>query len=308
MGPRQVSSPTPHGLAKCATVLPALIFFEAAARLESFTAAGAELGVTAAAVAYRIRRLESYLGVNLFARYPHSVRLNAEGRAYVAIVQRILAELQQANEDLRGHSQRPLLKLITVEMFAEKWLMPRLSDFRATCPDLTMQLATEQGVFDPDKRDFDVWITFADKIEHAPQWETLFHETLVAVCSPSLLKVRGQPREPNDLHRWPLLYNMVWASDWSYWFAHHGAAPADLSRANGFQLYSVMVQAAVTGMGVALGHSTMIADELQRGTLVPLFDAPIAAPARYLLCSGPQSLDKPEVQAFLDWIRRQAIL
>ena len=108
------------------------------------------------------------------------------------------------------------------------------------------------------------------------------------------------------MHDWPLLYDLVWAPYWSHWFAHHGVAPADLSEASGFRLYSVMVQAAVEGMGVALGHATMIADELERGTLVPLFEGAVAAPARYLLCSPPASLSKPGVLAFRDWIRRQA--
>ena len=67
-----------------------------------------------------------------------------------------------------------------------------------------------------------------------------------------------------------------------------------------------MVQAAVAGIGVALGHTAMIADELERGTLIPLFDRTVAAPARYLLCSPPEALARPAVQAFRNWILRKA--
>lgn len=284
----------------------ALPFFEAAARLGSFTGAGVELGVTPAAVAYRIRSLETYLGVTLFKRHPRGVRLNAQGKAYLKDVQRILGELQRANDHLRTCNRKPHLKLVTVEVVAEKWLMPRISDFNSANPDVTIEFETDRGAFDPEQRDFDVWIAFTERGKDTQHCETLFKETLVPVCSPALLKARGNPGAPSDLHDWPLLYDLVWAPYWSHWFAQHDAPPADLSQASGFRLYSVMIQAAVEGMGVALGHSMMIADELERGTLVPLFDGTVAAPARYVLYSPPDSLEKPGVQAFRDWIRRQA--
>ena len=151
-----------------------------------------------------------------------------------------------------------------------------------------------------------MWVAFTDRVRAAPHSETLFEETLVPVCSPALLEARGRPGEPRDLHRWPLLYDLVWARYWSHWFAHHRTPPADLARASGFRLYSVMVQAAVEGLGVALGHTRMIAGELERGTLVPLFDSAVPAPARYILCLAPDALDKPGVQELRDWLRAQA--
>jgi LysR family glycine cleavage system transcriptional activator len=107
------------------------------------------------------------------------------------------------------------------------------------------------------------------------------------------------------LHGWSLLYDLHWTSYWAHWFAHHGAQQPDLSRALGFRLYSMMVQAAVNGMGVALGHSLMIEQELERGLLVTLFDTPVPAPDRYLLVTTPASSRKPEVRAFREWILDQ---
>ncbi|MDE0048368.1 MAG: LysR substrate-binding domain-containing protein [Rhodospirillales bacterium] len=286
-------------------VLDALPFFEAAARLGSFTEAGHELGVTAAAIAYRVKSLERHLGVELFSRQARSVRLNDRGRAYLEEVQRILAALHRAKERLHS-SGPPRLRLVATEVVAEKWLMPRLHDFTAGHPGLAVELDTDRGAFDPDRRPFDVWVAFTDRAKVAPQCETLFEETLVPVCSPALLEVRGRPEEPRDLSRWPLLYDLLWAPYWVLWFAHHGAGPVDLSRASGFRLYSMMVKAAVDGMGVALGHTRMIAEELERGTLEPLFDTAVPAPARYVLCVSPDAVEKPGVSAFRDWIRAQA--
>ena len=85
--------------------------------------------------------------------------------------------------------------------------------------------------------------------------ETLYEEELLPVCSPALLAARGRPRTPADLGGWPLLYDLGWDADWSYWFARQGESTPDLSRASGFRLYSMLVQAAVHGIGAAIGRS-----------------------------------------------------
>ena len=184
--------------------------------------------------------------------------------------------------------------------------MPRLADFKTAHPDISIEFETDHREVDPERRDFDVWIAFTDRVAETLHAETLFKETLLPVCSPALLQARGQPREPADLHGWPLLYDLHWTTYWSHWFAHHGAGTADLAEASGFRLYSMMVQTAVEGMGVALGHSLMIADELEQGKLVKLFPDPVRAPARYLLVTAPSAAKKPQVRAFRSWIRGEA--
>ena len=292
------------------TVLPPLgsvHAFEAAARHEkSFVLAGRELDVTAATISKRVQALEKHIGTPLFARRPRGVRLNARGRSYADEIRRVFADLGAVTERHQDHRETKRLKLVAVEVVAEKWLMPRLADFRAAHPDISIEFETDHREVDPERRDFDVWIAFTDRVAETLHVETLFEETLLPVCSPAFLKTRGQPREPADLHGWPLLYDLHWTTYWSHWFAHHGTKEADLSQASGFRLYSMMVQAAVEGMGVALGHSLMIARELEQGTLVSLFDSRVTAPARYLLVTAPASKDKPEVLAFRDWVLRQA--
>ena len=257
--------------------------FEVAARHESFVKAGQELGVTAATVSNRIQALETRMGARLFTRSTRGVRLNSRGRAYGDEIRGILAEIGAATDRHREHTGEKRLKLVAVEVVAEKWLMPRLADFKAAHPDISIEFETDHREVDPERRDFDIWIAFTDRVAKTLQAETLFEESLLPVCSPAFLKGRRRPRKPADLHRWPLLYDLHWTTYWSHWFAQHDAGTADLSRASGFRLYSMMVQAAVDGMGVALGHSLMISHELEQGTLVSLFDSRVTAPARYLL-------------------------
>ena len=281
-------------------------FFDVAGRHQSFAKAARELGVTAGAVAHRIRTLEQYLGEELFERQSHGLALSGRGQGFLIEVQHILSALDTTTERFRAGAKGVALKLVAVEAFAEMWLMPRLAAFRRMHPEIVIEFETDHRDVDPARRAFDVWIAFVAGVQRTVQSEVLFEETLVPVCSPAFLASRGRPEQPADLHRWPLLYDLAWDDYWARWFASREAGAPDMSRAWGYRLYSMMIQAAVEGMGVGLGHSALIAPYLERGTLVGLFEPPVAAPARYFLAVAPGSGDKPEARAFLDWLRVEA--
>ena len=281
-------------------------FFDVAGRHQSFAKAARELGVTPGAVAHRVRALEHYLGEQLFERQPQGIVLSRRGQAFLVEVRHTLSALDQATERFRAGANAGALKLVAVEAFAELWLMPRLPAFRRTHPEIVIEFETDHYEVDPARRAFDVWIAFVAGVPRTVQSEVLFEETLVPVCSPGLLASKGRPVNPADLHGWPLLYDLAWKDYWAHWLACREAGAPDMSRASGYRLYSMMVQAALEGMGVALGHSLLIAPHLERGTLVALFEPPVAAPARYFLAVAPGSGKKPEARAFLDWLRAEA--
>ena len=293
--------------------LDSLRFFEAAARHQSFARAAAELGVTPAAVAHRIRTLEQHLEIPLFDRSHRSVRLNRRGRAYLKEVQRILAEVHGVSERQRRRPRR--VRIVSVEAVAEKWLLPRLASFKADHPGIAIELETNHRGVDPTRRDFDAWLAYTGETaaprplprrEDTLLEETLYEENLHPVCSPALLAARGRPRAPADLHDWPLLYDLGWDADWSYWFARQGEPAPDLAQASGFRLYSMLIQAAVNGIGAAIGRPMLIAHELERRTLVPLFRRQAEAHERCCLITTAASGRRPEVQAFRRWILSEA--
>ena len=293
--------------------LDSLRFFEAAARHQSFANAAGELGVTPAAVAHRIRSLEKHLDARLFDRHRRSVRLNSKGRAYLKEVQRILADVHGVSERQRLNSRR--VRIVSVEAVAQKWLVPRLVSFKVAHPDIAIELETNHRGVDPAQHDFDAWLAYTGETaaprpvtrrEDTLLEETLYEEDLLPVCSPVLLAARGRPRRPADLHRWPLLYDLGWDADWSYWFARQGAPTPDLSQASGFRLYSMLVEAAVHGLGAAVGRPMLIARELEGRTLVPLFERQAEAPERCCLITTAASRQRPEVQAFREWILEEA--
>ena len=293
--------------------LESLRFFEVAARHQSFARAATELGVTPAAVAHRVRMLEKHLDVPLFDRRRRGVQLNRRGQTYLKEVQRILAEVHGVSERQRRWPRR--VRIVSVEAVAEKWLVPRLASFKAAHPDIAIEVETNHRGVDPERRDFDAWFAYTGETaaprpvtrrEDTLLEEALYEEHLLPVCSPALLAARGRPGGPADLDDWPLLYDLGWDADWSYWCGRQGVPTPDLSRASGFRLYSMLVQAAVHGLGVAVGRPMLIAHELERRKLVPVFDGQAEAPERCCLITTAAARQRPEVQAFREWVLREA--
>ena len=134
--------------------LNALRFFEAAARHGSFAAAARELRVTPASVSYRVKTVERHLGTTLFLRFAHGVRLNPQGKAYLKDIQRIFADFNHATERHRHRRKTPLLKLVAIEVVAEKWLMPQLAHFKTLHPDIAIEFEVDHGDVDPGSAGF----------------------------------------------------------------------------------------------------------------------------------------------------------
>ena len=286
--------------------LECLRFFEAAARQRSFARAARELKVTPAAVAYRVKLLETHLGHTLFDRDRRSVMPNRRGQAFFGDVQRILTDIRDSLDRYHSSPQRRHLKIVAVESVADRWLMPKIESFNEARPDIAIELETDHLGVDPNGSDFDVWITF-DGGATAPSaertlWEALFEDKLLPVCSPALFEIHGRPRNLVDLHDWPLLYHLGWPSDWAQWFASQGSPPPDLSRASGFRLCSMVLRATLKGMGAAVGRPKVIVPELENGTLVPVLDQRNDVCTTCYLMTTADARRKPEVRAFRKWI------
>ena len=207
------------------------------------------------------------------------------------------------------------IRIVSGEAVAEKWLVPRLATFKAEHPGVALELETNHRGVEPDRRDFDAWFAYTGETaaprpvtsrEDTLLEETLYEENLLPVCSPALLTARARPDGPADLEDWPLLYDLGWDADWSYWCACQGQSTPDLTHASGFRLYSMLVQAAVHGIGAAIGRAILIGPELRNRTLVPVFDRQAEAPERCCLITTAASRQRPEVQAFREWVLEEA--
>ena len=294
--------------------LDSLRFFEAAARHQSFAHAADELGVTAAAVAQRVRTLEKHLDARLFERRSRSVRLNPKGHAYLKEVQRILADVHGVSERQRLRPRR--VRIVSVEAVAQKWLVPRLASFKAGA-SRHRHRARDQP---PGRRPGPARLRRLARLHrrdrraapgdaargHASGGDAVRGEPVAGV-QPGLCWRRGAGRAIRPTCTAGRCSTISAGTPTGRTGSRARERPTpDLSQASGFRLYSMLVEAAVNGLGAAVGRPMLIARELERRTLVPLFERLAEAPERCCLITTAASRQRPEVQAFREWILEEA--
>ncbi len=293
--------------------LASLRFFEAAARLSSFSRAAGELSVTQGAVSHQVRYLEDSLGCKLFYRLPRQVKLTEEGARFAEVVARALKELDQGAEAIVAPRRTTIeVRLRAGPSFALRWLVPRLGRLRALHPDIKLHLIGEYGYFDPVHRDFDIAVEFIQAPLPALHTEILLEEYLTPVCSPEYLKHHDFLRTPADLVHCTLLHDGdAWENasedvEWRYWLNEVGASEADSNQGQFFTLANLALEAALSHQGVAMGRLSLVEELLQSGRLVAPFTQRIKCPTHYCLVYPTELASRPGVKAVIDWLREEA--
>jgi LysR family glycine cleavage system transcriptional activator len=291
--------------------LNALRAFEAAARLGSFTAAAQELRVTDSAVSQQVRALERYLGTRLFKRLPRGLLLTELGSTYLPVLTAGFDRLSEATLRLRSGGLGGLLTVATLPAFATGWLLPRIARFRERYPRIDLLLKTARALADFRREDIDVAIRFGTGGASDMRSLFLLAEDVFPVASPTLVPPSGIPLQVADLRALPLLHDVdahphqEWLS-WQRWFERAGVeAPAAL-RGLQFTDSIVLLGAAVTGLGVALGRGPNIEGQLARGQLVRLTQDSWRAAWSYYLVAPPANFTRPNVKVFVNWLLEEA--
>ena len=274
--------------------------FEAAARHLSFTRAADELHVTHGAVSRAVRNLEDYLGVQLMIRATRSVRLTPIGASLAAEVRGVLEHLAAATSAATGQTSG-IVSVSTIDSFAARWLMPRLSRFRRAHRDIDVRVATSERLADFVSDGIDIAIRCGGGHYPGLTTELLMPEDHFPVCSPKLLKGRQRLRVPADLARHTLLHD-VFTVDWAIWLRGAGIDTVDPQRGPTFLSSDHAIQAAVRGEGVVLGRSALVADDLAAGRLVRPFALSLPAGFAYYVVYPARAMRRPSVKAFRDWL------
>ena len=284
----------------------ALSAFESAARHQSFTKAADELAVTQSAICRQIGALEDFLGVKLFRRSRRGVALTEAGVAYSRKVTARLDEVERDTLELMAKGgQGGTLELGVVPTFATKWLLPRLPLFSAEHPGITVNLTARTRPFLFDDTQFDAASHAGEAIWPGTEGAFLMHENLIAVCSPALIAPRtAQGRV--DWRRYTLLQQSTRPYAWRDWFASHGMqVEGDMSGPR-FELFSMLAEAAVHGMGIALIPRLLVEDELKRGVLIQVTKHEYLSDRSYYLIYPERKSENAALTVFRDWIEAQA--
>ncbi|MFV0662916.1 LysR family transcriptional regulator [Denitromonas sp.] len=279
----------------------ALIAFEAAARHESFTRAAEELSLTQGAICRQIASLEEFVGVALFKRARRGVKLTDAGLSYSRQVASRLDAVERDTLSVMGHhAGGRSIELAVVPTFATRWLLPRLSDFLAGHPEASVNLSTRTRPFLFAETDFDAAIYFGDADWPGTQAHFLMHENPVPVCSPRLLP--PGPHTAATLAEAPLLQQSTRPYAWRQWFETQGIRAARDLHGPRLELFSMLAQAAMHDMGVALIPPFLIQDELASGRLVVPVDATYDSGKAYYLMIPERKTEAALLGAFRHWL------
>lgn len=283
--------------------LSLLTAFEAAARTGSITAAARELDLTQSAVSRQIKALENQLEVELFLRERQTIRLTVAGDSYAREIREALRRISSASLNLRANPHGGTLNLAILPTFGARWLAPRLGQFLAANPGITINLVTRLSPFDFRLDSIDAAIHFGDAVWPGAELTLLMQEETVPACSPDYRRNHAIEK-PADLLAASLLHLTTRPDAWERWFTENGVA---FESVHGmlFDQFATASQAAIGGLGVALLPTFLIQDELARGELVPAVDRPMRSAQRYYLAFPRERAAYPPLVAFREWIVRE---
>ncbi|ARJ68054.1 LysR family transcriptional regulator [Magnetospirillum sp. ME-1] len=282
--------------------LNSLRLFEAAGRHLSFKLAAEELNLTPSAVSHGIASLEDWLGVQLFARGHRSLALTSAGRAYLPRIRDVLQQLAGATESVPGRKPTGRLSVSVAPSFGLRWLIPGLPRFHERHPDIEVSLDTARRQVEFPRDGIDVAIRMGQG-----GWQDLYSlcltmEDLVPVCAPGMA---ARIRTPDDLRGETLLQVSSISEDWAAWAGLAGVEGLDLERGLKLDTLHMAWEAASQGVGIALGRLPLAAPDLDSGRLVPVLGPPRRCRTGYWLVAGRDSLARPEVVAFRNWLREE---
>lgn len=283
----------------------ALVSFEAAARHESFTKAAEELSLTQSAICRQVGSLEEFLNVELFRRSRRGVKLTEAGLSYSRRVAMQLDAVERDTLSVMGHQGANVIELAVVPTFGTQWLLPRLKDFQQQHPDVTINLTNRTRPFLFADTDFDAAIYFGDADWSGTQSHRLMSENPMPVCSPAL---RGKHDVlcPGALAEMPLLQQTTRPYAWRQWFSSMGINVARDMTGPRYELFSMLAQAAMHDMGVALIPPFLIQRELAEKRLVVANSHALSSVKAYYLMIPERKVESASLKAFRDWLVNQA--
>jgi DNA-binding transcriptional LysR family regulator len=285
--------------------LPNLRAFEAVARRRSFALAATELRLTASAISHQVARLEDHLGVRLFERSAHAVRLSAAGETYLSRIAGALQAIASATDDLKQGVSNSLYVHCSPSL-ATLWLMPRLRAFALANPEVQLNLSSS-----PTHSDFALGQADLDIRYGVPRWpelviEPLFEESILPLASPDFIRSHRLQRV-EQLMEVPLIQSTVSVVQWADWLRRYSSLRAPERFGLRFDRAQMALESATQGLGVALESATMAGHHLAEGRLRPIFGSAKSIKVKAHFAVYPERHARREtVETFLGWLHGEA--
>ncbi|RUM96307.1 transcriptional regulator GcvA [Pseudaminobacter arsenicus] len=280
--------------------------FEATARHLSFTRAATELNLTQSAISHQIKKLEELVGTPLFARDHNEITLTEAGTDYLASARAALTEIQIATDRAIDRQRGDILTIACLGTFALKALFPNLSDFMKKHPDIGLRIRTivPYALDAISVQDYDVAIQYGVKNDWPDlEADKIAEEELFPVCSPALL-AGGALQNPADLRNHTVIRTaspLILRDDWPLWLERAGIAGTTFAGEINCDLLYPSYQAAIEGLGIAMGRSAVVKSDLIAGRLVEPFSIRLQSSLGYHIVMAPQRVKLRKVRLFRRW-------
>jgi len=285
--------------------------FEAASRLESFSAAARELNLTQGAISHQVRELESLLDCVLFDRVGRRVALNDDGRAFLPFAREALQSMRLGITAVGRAAAASTLTVSVSPNFASKWLVPRLGDFLTQHPEIDLRISASMRHIDFSVDDVDVAIRHGTGDWPDLEVTRLADETIFPVASGMLPGVESIAT-PDDLYSFPLLHHDD-HGPWIQWLEAVGANPSGVSKRKAGRQVTVLdgpifdqaayaIDAAVAGQGIALARSQLVTLDLAEGRLIAPLTEYTVAPFSYWIVYPPATAKRTLIERFVGWL------
>jgi LysR family glycine cleavage system transcriptional activator len=292
--------------------LNALRAFEAAARHMNFTRAADELSVTPGAVSQQIQNLEDYIGASLFKRTPRGLLLTDAAQTALPALREAFDRLGEAASLLTAAVDGRRVTVTAAPSFAAKWLVPRLGRFEAEHPEIDVWLSAGMELVDFAQGEVDVAIRYGSGRYTGLESQRLMSETVIPVASPGLLA--DKPLDSiDDLAHHTLLHDGSpdadeSCPDWSMWLAARGVKGIDGGRGPRFNQSSLVIEAAMSGRGVALAKRALAQADIDAGKLVAPLGISTDVDFAYYVVHPKAKGRLSQVKAFVKWLAAEAAL
>jgi DNA-binding transcriptional LysR family regulator len=282
--------------------LTTLAAFEAAARHLSFKDAAQELSVTPGAVSHQIRALEGDLGAALFRRRHRAVELTHEGEALFQALASSFTRISHSLETIRSRQSGEVVTIGSTSAVAAYWLSPSVVRFWRRYPEVNVNQVVQDRQL-RDVSELDLFIRYgADRDSRFDQIE-LYRDWLVPVTSPAEARAL-KTQDLEGLARQRLIHldseDRTWTT-WHDWFRQLGY-DGPISTGLHVNNYSVALQVAQDGAGVALGWRRLIGPLLKSGHLVPAGRHVLEAPLSFHMVCRPDAEMTEACRKLRDWI------
>jgi len=288
--------------------LNALKAFEVSARHLSFTNASTELNVTQSAVSRQVKKLEEFLDIKLFERCNRALILTDAGRAYLPGLQHGFDMIDQATRRIVAIDSSPRLTIRTsLSSITLRWLMPRLLAFQKNRPNLEVRIVTALTIEPIDFAGEEIDVAFTrERFTHADLInEEIIDEEMVVVCSPDV-QASAPLREKSDVANHRRIHSTQRLELWNDWLIHHGVYSVDPGGDWRLGHFSLVIEAAMAGIGIALVPLISVIDALRAGHLIAPFEDSFKTGEIYRIIYRRADRETPHIQKFIELLREEA--